>query len=80
MTTYRRIKYRGTVDWPNALKLASHGKAKQEQAPHHGIGGRDPSFLENKASLKGAANSKNTPTLLNRPPTANSWEALEEGS
>ena len=41
-------------------------KAKQEnrptswQDPHHGIGGRDPSFLKNKASLKGAANSQKT--------------------
>ena len=43
---------------------ASEKKAKQETGPHHGIGGRDPTFLRNEASLKGAANSKNPPTLF----------------
>ena len=58
-------------------------KAKQEngptswQGPHHGIGGRDPSFLKNKASLKGAANSQNPTHTVHRPPKANSWEAQQ---
>ena len=41
----------------NTRKTKQENGPTSRQDPHHGIGGRDPSFLRNEASLKGAANS-----------------------